>query len=277
MISIKVSKGCPFTEKQINTFLSHVADDHSGCLVWTGCNIHGYGRVTIGGKLFSSHRVAWEIANGPIPDGQVVRHKCDNPPCVNPEHLELGTYKENSGDMVARGRSNGPRGERSGNAVLTLKNVSVIKQHLIAGTKTQAELARTYDCSVSAINAIRLNITWRCVSPLIPIVLPIPHRKYSNADYLLMRQLWRDGWKLKDIAEKYEARVDVIQSIISGKRGKGVAIGERPNRQNSTKHTPEIRAEIRRRYASGETQLALAKEYGLSKNGMCNLINEFCH
>jgi hypothetical protein len=55
---------------------------------------------------FKAHRVAWEMFNGPIADGLIVRHKCDNPNCVNPKHLEVGTQKQNMMDASARGRLN---------------------------------------------------------------------------------------------------------------------------------------------------------------------------
>ncbi|WP_419146536.1 HNH endonuclease signature motif containing protein [Pseudomonas nitroreducens] len=91
-------------------FWAHVdrkADDD--CWEWTGSKDgHGYGTLSAGGGRppQKAHRIAFEMAHGPIPAGLVVRHKCDNPGCVNPNHLEVGTQKDNSADMVARGRLN---------------------------------------------------------------------------------------------------------------------------------------------------------------------------
>lgn len=70
------------------------------CWVWTACAIKGYGYIS----RTLAHRVSWEIHNSPIPEGLCVLHKCDNPPCVNPEHLFLGTKKDNILDAVAKGR-----------------------------------------------------------------------------------------------------------------------------------------------------------------------------
>ena len=77
----------------------------SGCIEWTGYTIRcGYGRTPANGKQTLTHRLAWELANGPIPDGLFVLHSCDNPPCCNIEHLWLGTKGDNNADRDAKGR-----------------------------------------------------------------------------------------------------------------------------------------------------------------------------
>lgn len=75
------------------------------CWMWTASRrALGYGQIRIGGKSRKAHRVAYELANGPIPAGMAVLHGCDNPPCVNPAHLRAGTMTDNVRDMVTRGR-----------------------------------------------------------------------------------------------------------------------------------------------------------------------------
>ena len=87
-------------------FWSHVVTMPNGCMEWTGAtDPKGYGHGTVNGGHFAAHRRAWELANGPIPNGLHVCHHCDNPPCCNPEHLFLGTMKDNMMDMVSKGRS----------------------------------------------------------------------------------------------------------------------------------------------------------------------------
>ena len=78
----------------------------NGCLEWTGSfGRKGYGKMLFNSKSTGTHRVAWELMNGPIPDGLCVLHTCDNPPCCNVDHLFLGTNADNAADRSAKGRS----------------------------------------------------------------------------------------------------------------------------------------------------------------------------
>lgn len=81
------------------------------CWEWTGATIRAgspYGRLRWGHQLMLSHRLAWQLSNGPIPAGLYVCHHCDNPPCVRPDHLFLGTHEENMRDACSKRRLRGP-------------------------------------------------------------------------------------------------------------------------------------------------------------------------
>lgn len=83
-----------------------------GCWIWQGDKTYrGYGRMSVKNRSRSVHRLAYEAWVAPIPEGMLIRHKCDTPLCINPEHLTPGTHKDNMRDKYERGRDNTPRGE----------------------------------------------------------------------------------------------------------------------------------------------------------------------
>jgi hypothetical protein len=138
----------------------------SGCWLWVGTeDFNGYGKFTYKGARDSqAHRVSHELFNGPIPDGLVVRHKCDVRCCVNPNHLELGTQKENLHDAISRGRDNKPFGERVAWAKLSDEKVREIKQILASGSyESYVELAARYGVRTQAIARIRKGTGWKHV------------------------------------------------------------------------------------------------------------------
>ncbi len=107
------------TDSDIKRFWANTRPDvSSGCIEWTGsrrgsCPSAMYGRINIGGKFYSTHRLAWYMANGDIPAGMCVLHHCDNPRCVNVGHLFIGTVRDNNADRTAKGRSRNGMSEKT--------------------------------------------------------------------------------------------------------------------------------------------------------------------
>lgn len=104
-MGLRGKKPAPRTER----FWAHVAQSE-GCWEWQASVFRtGYGQFRDGGRSMRAHRVAWELVNGPIPEGLHVCHRCDNRKCVRPDHLFLGTRSDNMQDMSAKGRGWGSR------------------------------------------------------------------------------------------------------------------------------------------------------------------------
>lgn len=134
----------------------------TGCIEWMRPTTeNGYGRLMIGKRRIMAHRLAWQIENGPIPDGMSVCHRCDNPKCINPAHLFLGTNVDNMADMKAKGRGNGPRGADNYMAKLTDENVASIKQML--PYMSQMQIAALFGVSQSTVSLIALGKVWKHV------------------------------------------------------------------------------------------------------------------
>lgn len=121
----------------------------------------GYPAIKRNGKSNNLCRVIYEEKYGKIPKGLVLRHKCDNPPCINVNHLEIGTHQDNIKDRVERNRS--ARGEKNGFAKLTAESVIEILKKLKRGISCIA-LAKEYEVTDVTIGNIKLKKTWRHVN-----------------------------------------------------------------------------------------------------------------
>ena len=155
-IIVQVPRDMPAAER-----LAHRSERQGDCVVFTGCtNASGYGQITIANKQVAVHRVAYELAHGPIPEGLVIRHKCDNPPCIDPSHLELGTPQDNVMDKVARGRT--LKGSRNGSSKLVEAQVAEILEGLAMGV-THKVLAQRHGVATSTIGRISTREHWKHV------------------------------------------------------------------------------------------------------------------
>lgn len=136
----------------------YTPEPNSGCWLWAACvDKDGYGIIafgTRGKKKEAAHRVSWEMQNGTIPHGLQVLHRCDNPSCVNPDHLHVGTGAENHADKARRDRS--PFGERQGGHKLTEQQVIAV----LHDERPQTTIASDYGVSQSAISLIKRGQNW---------------------------------------------------------------------------------------------------------------------
>ena len=136
----------------------------TGCLEWTGAKSRkGYGNLFVDGKSYLAHRLAYEAWVGPIPDGLWVLHSCDNPPCINPEHLRVGTHQDNTDDMMSRGRDRHPRGVANKSAKLTDEQVREMRTLYAAGNVTQVALGQKYGINQTVVSDIVRRQTWKHV------------------------------------------------------------------------------------------------------------------
>jgi len=140
--------------------LDHYTDksaDPDGCWPWKGGRDHDYGALWWQGQTCRAHRLAFKAANGSIPEGAHILHRCDTPLCVNPAHLFAGSHLDNMRDMFSKGRRRPPTGERNGRAKLTSETVLAIR----AATGLQREIGALFGVSQRTVRHIKLGNTWR--------------------------------------------------------------------------------------------------------------------
>lgn len=156
----------PFELKKLSTNGSHQAKPFMVKLTDKGCwetishvkDKLGYGYIQRNRKVSKAHRFAYEIMVGEIPQGMCVLHHCDNPPCVNPKHLFVGTHADNMRDMIIKGRNKGAIGERNSGSKLTDKDVRSIRK--LRGFSTLRGIASLYNVHLDTIDRIVNNRTW---------------------------------------------------------------------------------------------------------------------
>jgi hypothetical protein len=143
-----------------------------GCWLWTGKGRQEFGYGVIGtdesglsrnaSRVLAAHRAAWKLTHGPIPKGMSVCHQCDNPRCVRPDHLFLGTQRDNIQDAARKGRMHRPvmRGEKNRNSRLTTADVIAIRSEREKG-RTQQSIADQFGITQAQVSAIVLRKQWR--------------------------------------------------------------------------------------------------------------------
>lgn len=140
----------------VDDFLKYTTD-YGDCKVWTRCfNTDGYPRAYYKGNVNGKvHRIVWELYNKRSAKGYLIRHLCGNPKCINPEHLAIGTPKDNTFDSIVHGTL--------ARAKLTVDDVKAIKV-LISKNVATKEIAALFNVSSRTINSIQNNQTWKMIT-----------------------------------------------------------------------------------------------------------------
>lgn len=156
----KQNRSTPETADDIVNHLLEraIPEPNSGCWLWEGSGIFGYGRVKFRERVVMATHLALRSRGILVPYGMQACHRCDNPPCVNPDHLFLGTNAENAADSVRKGRR--ARGERNWAAKFTESDVIEI----LKDKRSNSAIARLHGVDPSTIQAIKTRRTWRHVS-----------------------------------------------------------------------------------------------------------------
>lgn len=160
-------EGGPANHAPVESRFWRYVDTSGDCWLWAGGSVNkkGYGQIQTGGKGSKhvlAHRLSYEMHHGVIPDGMVVMHKCDNPSCVNPDHLRVGTQSENIIDAMTKGRKVLPdlprfSGENHPSSKLTAENVKYIQT---CGKPTK-ELAAQFGVALSTVIRARNGRSWK--------------------------------------------------------------------------------------------------------------------
>ena len=201
--------------------------DMSGdCWIWTGAKCNGYGIIRLGNKQVKAHRIAYKLEYGELPEYNVdnpkllIRHKCDNTLCVKPDHLEIGTPKQNSQDMVSRGRSLAgnknpgfihkdklPRGDNHPWTKLTEKDRQKICYYYFIEDKSSKEIAKIYGVVQETIQIVLNNFQPRkSGNP------KLTDRKVKN-----IRRFIKEGKSVVWLAEKYNVSKSTIRNVQNNK------------------------------------------------------------
>jgi len=161
--SLKKSKP-PKDLDYIKEKIQNYTKDKAGCWIWNGATTNfGHGRIKINNKTLSVHRISYEIHRGKIPNGLFVCHHCDNPTCINPKHLFLGTRSDNMKDAYNKGRIKIPchHGEYAYQHILTEKDVKKILKIKKEKKISEQELGKKFGVARNTINNIINNRNWK--------------------------------------------------------------------------------------------------------------------
>lgn len=205
------------TNDHIKRFWEKVDKNGDGsCWIWiAGKTGHGYGALYINKdcKSYGAHRVSWIIKNGSIPGGLFVCHKCDNPACVNPDHLFLGTLQDNVQDMISKSRK--PKGEDSTSSKITWDIVNQIRKMYQTGNFKQRELGARFGLDQTQVGHIVSNEQWIDENYKREVISTA--HKMSLIKAQKVRWLNKVGFNQTQISKMFNVHKSLISLIIRNK------------------------------------------------------------
>lgn len=147
--------------RQIKEKLFKKTEISRHCWNWVGNKINGgHGKIFINGKYELTHRVSYLLFIGSIPEGLCVCHSCDNPACVRPSHLWVGSRAENNKDRHLKGRDGDNSGEKNGRAKIDWGIACLIRKDFSSGKYMKKEIAKKYGISPAIVSCVVRNISW---------------------------------------------------------------------------------------------------------------------
>lgn len=213
--------------------------DPDECWEWQGSYFtHGYGRIKRLGKTYRAHRLSYRFHKGPIPEGKIIMHRCDNPSCVNPSHLKCGTYAQNNLDKMRKGRCvtgddhharTNPellsRGEEHGRAHLSRSAVISMRREAREEGTTDHVFAKRYDVSNSAVHRAIKGVTWQhlndnhppCKKDRRPTGEEVHTSKIDTNAARLVLTLASKGWSNRQIANAIDQTIRLVRRIAQRK------------------------------------------------------------
>lgn len=218
------------TSSDLRRFWSRVRLS-DGCWQWTGfCDKKGYGTISIGNKTQRAARVAYHNFIAPVPPELLTCHHCDNPRCVRPDHLFLGTRVDNAQDALLKGRYNAPKGEDHHGSKLISAQVMEIRE-LLSRSIPVKHIAQEYGVNPSTIHAIKSGKAWKHATSASSYKWgwkrrdgeSHPKAKLKSNEVWLIRHLCHHGTTSKQVARMFRVSVSSVAFIRRGVTWKDIA------------------------------------------------------